>query len=275
MESQFHAQEQQVRREQQLEAVGRLAGGVAHDFSNLLTSLLGHCDLLETDLQGNGADGTHLQEIRAAAERATLLTRQLMAFGRKQVAQPTVLDLNEVIAGIQQLLLLMLNKNVDLDVRLQSSPSLVKADRSELEQVVLNLVLNGRDAMAEGGQLIVQTGAASLSEAQGQQGSAVPAGDYVTLVVKDTGSGMDSEIKAHLFEPFFTTKGKGRGHGAWTGHHLWDCPQVRRFRRRHQHLGRGNYFHCVSAGGHSRRSGKRIAGSSHPGRQRNHPAGGR
>ncbi len=212
-ESQFHAQEQQVRREQQLDAAGRLAGGVAHDFSNLLTSLLGHCDLLETELQGNGADGTHLQEIRAAAERATLLTRQLMAFGRKQVAQPTVLDLNEVIAGIQQLLLLMLNKNVDLDVRLQSSPSLVKADRSELEQVVLNLVLNGRDAMSEGGQLIVQTGAASLSEAQGQQGSAVPPGDYVTLVVKDTGSGMNSEIKAHLFEPFFTTKEKGEGTG--------------------------------------------------------------
>jgi two-component system CheB/CheR fusion protein len=213
MEAQFRSQAQRAYQGQQLETVGRLAGGVAHDFSNLLTSLLGHCELLEKELEGGGADGAHLREIRSAAERAALLTRQLVAFGRKQVVQPSVMDLNEVVRGIQQVLLMMLNKDVHLDVRLHSGEALVKADRHELEQVVLNLALNGRDAMAGGGQLIVQTGALTLPEAQSDDGSAIPPGDYVTLTVRDTGAGMDPERKAHLFEPFFPTKGNGEGAG--------------------------------------------------------------
>ncbi|MDR3698380.1 MAG: chemotaxis protein CheB [Candidatus Sulfopaludibacter sp.] len=206
MEAQFRTQAQQAQQGQQLETVGRLAGGIAHDFGNLLTSLLGHCELLEKELGGAGADGAHLREIRSAAERAAQLTRQLVAFGRKQAVQPAVLDLNDVIRGIQQPLLSMLNKDVHLDVRLQAREALVKADRSELEQVVLNLALNGRDAMTEGGRLVVQTGALSLPEAHGDGASAIPAGDYVTLTVKDTGAGMDPE-------PFFTAKGSGEGAG--------------------------------------------------------------
>src|SRR5262249_39769458 len=149
-----------------MEAVGRLAGGLAHDFNNLLTALLGHCDLLEQRVREGKTEKIHVEEIRAAAERASVLTRQLLAFGRKQAVQPAVLDINEVVTGIQQLVQVLLNKDIRLELQLSKSRLLAKVDRNQLEQVVLNLVLNARDAMPRGGRITVQTGELALTKQQ-------------------------------------------------------------------------------------------------------------
>ncbi len=212
-EAEARRSEEESRQAQKMEAVGRLAGGVAHDFNNLLTAMLGYCELLEQQLPPGHPGHKMVTNIRTAAERAGLLTKQLLAFGRKEVVSPTALNVDETIAGVRQLIEVMLSKGVDLRLQLQANASLVRADRNQMEQVLLNLVLNARDAMPKGGQITVQTGEVKIRDGVDSGHPPLPPGDYVNIAVKDTGSGMDEETQARVFEPFFTTKGKGEGVG--------------------------------------------------------------
>jgi len=203
--------EDQLRQSQKMEAVGRLAGGVAHDFNNLLTAILGHADLL---LEA-GHDGSHadLAEIKRAAQRAAGLTRQLLAFSRKQILQPRVLDLNTVVAGVGTLLRRLIGEDIELRIVPAQGLGSVEADPGQLEQVILNLAVNARDAMPRGGKLTIETANVDLDAVYAREHVGVEPGSYVMLAVSDTGVGMDEDVKAHLFEPFFTTKGQAQGTG--------------------------------------------------------------
>jgi PAS domain S-box-containing protein len=196
---------------QKMEAVGQLAGGVAHDFNNLLTAVRCYGDMLHEDLT---EIAPHLKsktsEILKAAARASSLTRQLLAFSRKQVLQPEVLDMNSVIADLRDLLRSLLSESVALDVRFADETTSFEADRNQVDQVVLNLCLNARDAMPQGGLLTIAVGLAGVT---GPNPHGLPPGDYVQLTVSDTGTGMDAKVQSHLFQPFFTTKPVGRGTG--------------------------------------------------------------
>jgi PAS domain S-box-containing protein len=183
---------------QQMEAVGRLAGGIAHDFNNILTAITGYSELTLHKMDAANPLRRHLHEIYQASHRAAALTRQLLAFSRKQVLQPRVVDLNTVVAGIQKMLTRLITENIELQTLLRANPGWVKADPGQLEQVIINLVVNARDAMPAGGRLTIETATAEQS---------------VILVVTDTGHGMTEEIKQHIFEPFFTTKAQGQGTG--------------------------------------------------------------
>jgi two-component system, cell cycle sensor histidine kinase and response regulator CckA len=205
--------EDQLRLAQKMEAVGRLAGGVAHDFNNLLTAIIGFSQLLLKRLGPDNAGRREIEEIKRAGERAASLTRQLLAFSRRQVLQPKVLDLNAAVTEMEHMLRRLIHENVDLRVVLDPGPIRVKADPGQLEQVIMNLVLNARDAMPGGGKLTVETASAELGEEAAGQRAAVRAGRYVVLAVSDTGVGMDAATQARVFEPFFTTKEQGKGTG--------------------------------------------------------------
>lgn len=205
--------EDQLRQSQKMEAVGRLAGGVAHDFNNLLTAILGHADLLLDETSGDDRRGADLAEIKHAAERAAGLTRQLLAFSRKQILQPKVLDLNTVVASVGTLLRRLIGEDVELRIAPAEGLGPVEADPGQLEQVILNLAVNARDAMPRGGKLIIETANVELDAEYARQHVGVEPGPYVMLAVSDTGVGMDDEVKAHLFEPFFTTKAQAQGTG--------------------------------------------------------------
>src|SRR5216117_4510509 len=192
-----------------MEAVGRLAGGVAHDFNNLLTAILGYADLLLDGLPTLSPLRPDLEEIRKAANRAGALTRQLLAFSRKQVLEMRVLDLNELVADMDKMLRRLLGEDIDVVTNLEQALGAVRADAGQLEQVVVNLAVNARDAMPEGGRLTIETGYSWLAD--GEHG--LGAGAYAVLSVADTGSGMTEETLSHLFEPFFTTKERGKGTG--------------------------------------------------------------
>jgi PAS domain S-box-containing protein len=209
--------EQQLRNAQQLEAVGRLAGGVAHDFNNILSIIMGYSDLLLRTLPGDEQARNGLGQIRRAAERAASLTHQLLAFSRKQVLQPKVLDLNEVVVDVQQMLARVIGEDIELVANLDPSPLLVKADPGQVEQVLMNLAINARDAMPQGGKLSMITSTLEVAAAEGRGYDLAP-GRYAMLEVSDTGQGMDAATLAHIFEPFFTTKliGKGTGLGLST-----------------------------------------------------------
>jgi len=204
----------QLRQSQKMQAIGELAGGVAHDFNNLLMVVKGHSEMLLDRLSESSPLRHGIEQMQSASERAAGLTRQLLAFSRKQVLQPRVLDLNEVVAGMIQ----MVSRVIGEDIELEFLPCLnlgrVKADPSQMEQVVLNLVVNARDAMPEGGQLTIETSNIEIdrSYAASHPGGMEP-GPYVMLTVSDTGCGMDSKTQARIFEPFFTTKGQGKGTG--------------------------------------------------------------
>jgi len=206
--------EDQLRQAQKMEAVGRLAGGVAHDFNNLLTAIGGYSDLLLADLATADPRRGDVEEIKKAAERAAALTRQLLAFSRRQVLQPKVLDLNGVIAGAERLLRRLIGEHIRLETRLAAGLGAVRADAGQVEQVVMNLAVNSREAMQEGGVLTITTANVVLG-AEGHPGEDVPVppGRYVELRVSDTGTGMDTETRRRLFEPFFTTREKGKGTG--------------------------------------------------------------
>jgi PAS domain S-box-containing protein len=211
--------ELQARQAQKMEAVGRLAGGVAHDFNNLLTIISGYSDLLQDQVRGDDAVRGLLAEITKASERAASLTRQLLAFSRPRVQAPKVLDLNAVVSGIGTLVGRLIGADVHLETRLAAETRPVRADPGQLEQVLMNLAVNARDAMPQGGTLTVETGNAELDGADVRAHPGLRPGPHAVLTVSDTGCGMDEATLAHIFEPFFTTKGdKGSGLGLATAY---------------------------------------------------------
>jgi PAS domain S-box-containing protein len=205
--------EGQLLQAQKMEAVGRLAGGVAHDFNNVLTAILGYTGLLLDGLPTLSPLRPDLEEIRKAAERAAGLTRQLLAFSRKQVLETRVLDLNELVADMDRLLRRLLGEDIDVVTNLDRTLGAVRADPAQLEQVVVNLAVNARDAMPHGGRLLIETRNAELDDSYAREHAPVRPGRYVMLALSDTGTGMTPETMAHVFEPFFTTKEAGRGTG--------------------------------------------------------------
>jgi two-component system, cell cycle sensor histidine kinase and response regulator CckA len=205
--------EEQLRQSQKMEAIGRLAGGIAHDFNNLLTAINGYADFLALDLAEDDPRRADVQEIRNAGGRAASLTRQLLAFSRRQVLQPVVLDLNAVVVGLAPMLRRLIGEQIDF--RAVRAPHLghVQADPAQIEQVILNLALNARDAMPHGGAMTISTANVELNAEDVRARPAVSPGSYVMLEVSDTGVGMDAETVARVFEPFFTTKELGEGTG--------------------------------------------------------------
>ena len=207
------ALEEQYLQAQKMEAVGLLAGGVAHDFNNLLTEILGHCELLLADLDPGDTRQADIAEIQKAGARAAGLTRQLMAFSRKEIIEPTVLDLNGVVAGMRGMLGRLIGENVNVVLSLRPELARVKADHGQIEQILMNLAVNARDAMPGGGTLRIETANIELDENDAKTTGSVKPGPYVVLTVADTGTGMTPQVQARLFEPFFTTKGRDEGTG--------------------------------------------------------------
>jgi two-component system cell cycle sensor histidine kinase/response regulator CckA len=198
---------------QKLEGIGRLAGGIAHDFNNLLTAIGGYADLLWASLAHDPTSRGDLEEIQQAVRRASELTRQVLAFARKQIIEPRVINLNELIADMDKLLRRVIGEDIDLITRPAANLGQVRADAGQIEQVLINLAVNARDAMPEGGKLTIETRNVYLDKAYERGHQSVIEGPYVLLAVSDTGAGMDEEARAHAFEPFFTTKPKGKGTG--------------------------------------------------------------
>jgi CheY-like chemotaxis protein len=196
-----------------MESIGRLAGGVAHDFNNLLTVINGYSRLLLDRLTAGDPLRDGLEEIHKAGERAAGLTQQLLAFSRKQVLQPRVLDLNRVVGEMRPMLARLMGEDVEVCVKLRAEATTIFADPHQLERVLMNLAVNSRDAMPHGGEFTIETGVAEWGESDGQLRTGAHAGPYVTLTVSDTGVGMNEETRGHIFEPFFTTKGVGKGTG--------------------------------------------------------------
>jgi two-component system cell cycle sensor histidine kinase/response regulator CckA len=205
--------EAQLRQAGKMEVVGQLAGGVAHDFNNILTAILGYADLLAEDLPVADRRLEDVDEIRKAAHRATALTRQLLTFSRQQVVEPRVIGVNALVDNMDKMLRPILGENVELHASPAADLRAVRADPNQLEQVILNLAINARDAMPNGGRLTIETANVELDEHYAARHVTVVPGRYVMLAVSDTGTGMDEATQARIFEPFFTTKGPGRGTG--------------------------------------------------------------
>ena len=205
--------ETQLRQAQKMEAVGQLAGGIAHDFNNILTAISCNVELVLDAIAPSDARRDDVVQIREAADRAAALTRQLLAFSRRQVLQPRSLDLNDTVSGMERLLCRVISADVRLHAQLESGLPFVFADAGQMEQVMMNLVLNSRDAMPAGGTIVVRTSHVSLRSPSPHRFGTIPAGEYVTLSVKDFGVGMSPDVLDRLFEPFFTTKAQGKGTG--------------------------------------------------------------
>ena len=205
--------QEQLIQAQKMEAIGRLAGGISHDFNNLLTVISGYADLLADSLAADPAAVADLREIRGAIKRAAALTGRLLAFSRKQILRPEVFDLNDVVAASEKLLRPLIGEDIELVLALTPSPGSIRADPYQVEQVIINLAVNARDAMPSGGRLCLETTAIELAADDPAVGSDLGAGSWVVLRVSDSGHGMSDEVKNHLFEPFFTTKENGKGTG--------------------------------------------------------------
>jgi two-component system, cell cycle sensor histidine kinase and response regulator CckA len=205
--------EEQLHRSQKLEAIGRLSGGVAHDFNNLLGLIIGYSEALQERIPPDDPFREAVDEIQNAGKRAAALTQQLLAFSRKQVLEPRILNLNTIILDVEKMLRRLVGEDIEIDLLLGPDTGTVKADRSQIEQVILNLVVNARDAMPDGGKLTIQTGNWTLDRSTVLSHPYVIPGPYAMLKVTDTGCGMDKELQSHIFEPFFTTKEKGKGTG--------------------------------------------------------------
>ena len=212
-ETALRQSEEQLRQVQKIEAMGRLAAGVAHDFNNILTVITGHSELLIRQLDADDPRRKNAEQIEKAAYRAAGLTRQLLIFSRKQVIEPRVLDLNAVILDIKKMLRRLIGENIEFCTLLDPAAGHIKADPGQIEQVIMNLAVNARDAMPKGGKLTVTTANTTRDKNHLKNFPDMGAGDYVMLAIADTGTGMSEEVKAHLFEPFFTTKPPGTGTG--------------------------------------------------------------
>lgn len=204
--------EDQLRQSQKMEAIGRLAGGIAHDFNNLLSVIVGYTYVLQSSLPDDDGLRNSAQQVMSAAEKASALTRQLLAFSRRQMLQPEIIDLNEIVSSMQNMLPRLIGEDIDLRTVAASQLKNIKADPSQVEQVIMNLVVNARDAMPNGGKLTIETSDTHFEPSEAAHYGIKP-GDYVLLAVSDNGTGMDAETRAHIFEPFFTTKEPGRGTG--------------------------------------------------------------
>ncbi len=205
--------EEQLRQSQKLEAVGRLAGGIAHDFNNLLSVILSYAEMLIADQAFSARGHAELEEIKRAGERAADLTRQMLAFSRQQVLEPKIIDLNDILANLHKMLGRVLGEDIELKLLPARQLGLVMADPGQLEQVIVNLVVNARDAMPQGGKLTIATSNVELDQAYAREHLGVTPGPYVLLGVSDTGVGMDKATQGRIFEPFFTTKEMGKGTG--------------------------------------------------------------
>jgi two-component system, cell cycle sensor histidine kinase and response regulator CckA len=205
--------EEQLRQAQKMEAVGRLAGGIAHDFNNLLMVIQGYSDLLVERLPDGDPLRRNAEQIQMASQRASSLTRQLLAFSRKQMLAPKILNVQSVVAEMEKILRRLIGEDVQLETSSAPDLGLIKADRSQIEQVILNLAVNARDAMPQGGWLTIETANVELDASYSHPPAVLSPGRYVMLAVTDNGCGMDAETQAHVFEPFFTTKEKGKGTG--------------------------------------------------------------
>lgn len=205
--------EEQLRHSQKIEAVGRLAGGIAHDFNNLMTVITGYVGLTKKQFGNSELVAKGLEEIGKASGRATRLTQQLIAFGRKQILQPQIIDLNFIVSNMERMLKHLIGETIELVTIPDPGLGKVKADPGQIEQVVVNLALNARDAMPEGGRITIETGNVDLEETPARELREISAGPYVKMVFRDEGAGMNEETKAHIFEPYFTTKEVGKGVG--------------------------------------------------------------
>ena len=205
--------EEQLRLSQKIEAIGRLSGGIAHDFNNLLGVIIGYTEALQKRMPLDAPFREAIDEIQRAGKRAASLTQQLLAFSRKQVLEPRILDLNAIVGDVEKMLGRLIGEHIDLTLILAKSIGMVKADRTQIEQVMLNLAVNARDAMPHGGKLTIETANVELDEASAGRPRYLLPGSYVLLKVTDTGCGMNPDVQAHIFEPFFTTKEKGKGTG--------------------------------------------------------------
>jgi signal transduction histidine kinase len=205
--------EEQLRQSQKLEAIGRLAGGVAHDFNNVLMSILGAADLLLMQMAADDAARDEVTEIKESVRRGAGLTRQLLAFSRRQATQPKLFVLGDAVAGMDTMLRRLIGPEIEFEISSAPEPVKIVADFGQTEQVVLNLVVNARDAMPDGGRLMVRVDELDLDETAAHTLGEAPAGRYARLSVTDTGTGMDEHTLTKLFEPFFTTKEQGKGTG--------------------------------------------------------------
>jgi len=212
-ETALRQSEEQLRQTQKIEAVGRLAAGVAHDFNNILTAIMGHSELLLRQLDTDDPRRKNAEQIEKVTHLAAGLTRQLLIFSRKQVIEPRVLNLNAVILDIKKMLCRLIGENIEFCTLLDPAAGHIKADPGQIEQVIMNLVVNARDAMPNGGKLTVTTANTTLDKNHLKNFPDMGTGNYVMLAIADTGTGMSEEVKAHLFEPFFTTKPSGQGTG--------------------------------------------------------------
>ncbi|HXI03120.1 MAG TPA: ATP-binding protein [Candidatus Saccharimonadales bacterium] len=237
--------EEALRHSQKMEAIGRLAGGVAHDFNNLLTAIMGYTDMLTNSLKDSDPMKAQVTEIRKASHRAADLTRQLLAFSRKQILDPKVMNLNWSVTNLEVMMRRLIGEDIELVTTLAEGLGRIKADPGQIEQVILNLAVNARDAMPQGGRLLIET--ANLEVAAGAEGgdAAVTAGSYVVLQVTDTGVGMDEETMSRIFEPFFTTKDKSRGTGLGLSTVYGIVTQSGGHIRVHSEPGRGTSFRIL------------------------------